>query len=212
MTHEDTASRETERLRRFYGRSAKSYDRWMRFYDRLLLDGRRRSVCSRAKGRTLELGIGTGLNLSLYRRDIELVGIDVSAEMLAVARRRAHTLGLDVELHVQDAQALEFPDGSFDTVVATLFLSAVPDPRRASAEAWRVLKPGGQLLLLDHGRSPIAFVGFLQRLVNPVVSRLIHVNVLLDPLDYLGLLGFKVERSERSKGGVVEEVVALKDR
>ncbi len=211
MKVDPAASTKTERVRRFYGRSAKSYDRWMRFYDRLLLDDRRRSTCSRATGRTLELAVGTGLNLPFYPHDVELVGIDLSVEMLANAGRRAREIGLHVDLKLDDAQALHLPDGSFDTVVATLLLSTVPEPRRACAEAWRVLRPGGQLLVLDHVRSPNKAMRLVQRLLEPLASRAIHVHLLRDPLDYLGSLGFRIERVERSKGGWVEEAVARKD-
>ncbi len=211
MKVDPAASTQTERVRRFYGRSAKSYDRWMRFYDRLLLDDRRRSICSRATGRTLELAVGTGLNLPFYPRDVELVGIDLSVEMLAIAGHRARELGLHVDLKLDDAQSLQLPDGSFDTVVATLLLSTVPEPRRACAEAWRVLRPGGQLLVLDHVRSPNKAMRSVQRLIEPLASRAIHVHLLRDPLDYLGSLGFRIERVERSKGGWVEEAVARRD-
>jgi ubiquinone/menaquinone biosynthesis C-methylase UbiE len=105
------------------------------------------SICARAKGRTLELAIGTGLNPPYFPMEVDLVGIDLSAEMLAIAGRRARQLGVHVDLKVDDAQALDLPDSSFDTVGHAL-LSTVPDPPRASAEAWRVLKRGGQLLLL----------------------------------------------------------------
>lgn len=211
MQDHPTASTETERVRRFYGRSAKSYDRWMRFYDRLLLDDRRQSICARATGRTLELAIGTGLNLPFFPRDVDLVGIDLSSDMLAIAGRRARQLGLDVDLRVADGQALGLPDSSFDTVVATLFLSTVPDPRRASAEAWRVLKPGGRLLLLDHVRSSNRFVRSVQRLLEPLVSRAFRVHLLRDPLDYLEPLGFRIESCERSRAGLIEEAVAGKE-
>ena len=211
MQDHPTASTETELVRRFYGRSAKSYDRWMRFYDRLLLDDRRRSICARSKGRTLELAVGTGLNLPLFPREVDLVGIDLSAEMLAIAGRRAGELGLQVDLKVDDAQALDLPDCSFDTVVATLFLSTVPDPRRASAERARVLKPGGQLLLLDHVRSPTSVVRALQRLLDPLMSRVFRVHLLRDPLYYLEPPGFRIESCERSRGGLIEEAVARKD-
>ena len=211
MRDHPTASSETERVRRFYGRSANSYDRWMRFYDRLLLDDRRRSICARSKGRTLELAVGTGLNLPFFPREVDLVGIDLSAEMLAIAGRRAGELGRQVDLKVDDAQALDLPDCCFDTVVATLFLSTVPDPRRASAEAWRVLKPGGQLLLLDHVRSPTSVVRALQRLLDPLMSRVFRVHLLRDPLDYLEPLGFQIESCDRSRGGLIEEAVARKE-
>jgi ubiquinone/menaquinone biosynthesis C-methylase UbiE len=203
-------ARETERLRRFYDRSAAGYDRWMRVYDRLLLGDGRRRLCARAAGHTLELAIGTGLNLALYPRDVRLTGIDLSPAMLAVSARRAQRLGREVELRRGDAQALDFPDGHFDTVLATLLLSTIPDDRRAAAEAWRVLTPGGRLLLLDHVRSPVGPVRRAERLLDPALARLTGVHLRRDPLDYLGAVGFAIERCERSRWGIVEELVARK--
>ncbi|MBI3970058.1 MAG: methyltransferase domain-containing protein [Chloroflexi bacterium] len=211
MTPEAGAACETERVRRFFDRSAESYDGWMRPFDRLLLGDGREMVCSRARGRTLELAVGTGLNLAGYPPDAQVTGIDVSPAMLAIAGRRAQALGRAVELRVGDAQALEFPDGCFDTVVVTLALCTIPDERRALAEAYRVLRPGGQLLLLEHVRSPVAPVRWVQRLLEPL-ARLVGDHLLRDPLDHLGAVGFRVERCDRSKWGFIEEVVARKAR
>ncbi|MBI3970661.1 MAG: class I SAM-dependent methyltransferase [Chloroflexi bacterium] len=209
MKAEAPAAHETERVRRFYDKSAADYDRWMQVFDRLLLGDGRSRICSRAGGRTLELAIGTGLNLAYYPRDAHLTGIDLSPAMLAVARRRAQELGREVELRLGDAQALDFPDDSFDTVVATLSLCTIPDERRALAEAHRVLRPGGQLLLLEHVRSPVGPVRWVERLLDPL-ARLTGDHLLRDPLDHLGAAGFSVERCDRSKWGIVEEVVARK--
>src|SRR5919108_475483 len=153
-TARETA-RETERVRAFFDRSAASYDGWMRPFDRLLLGRGRARVCRRARGRTLELAVGTGLNLSFYPPDVALTGVDVSPAMLAGARGPAGAPRPAADLREGDAQALAFPDRSFDTVVATLALCTIPDERRALAEARRVLRPGGRLLLLEHLRSPV---------------------------------------------------------
>jgi ubiquinone/menaquinone biosynthesis C-methylase UbiE len=182
----------------------------MRVYDRLLIGDRRATTCGLAKGRTLELGIGTGLNLPWYPPEIELVGVDLNASMLSIAAGRARELGLDVELKLGDAQDLDLPDDSFDTVVATLLLSTIPDPRHACAEAFRVLRPGGHLLLLDHVRSPVAAVRWVQWLFEPLASLLFHVHLQRDPLDYLEMLGFRIGRCVRARGGLVEEVLVTK--
>ena len=202
-------ARQTERVRRFYDRFAADYDRGMGLFERLLLGDGRRRLCSRASGRTLELAIGTGLNLAFYPRDVQLTGIDVSPGMLAVAGRRAAELGLEVELRVGDAQALDFPDQRFDTVVCTLSLCTIPDERRALAEAHRVLRPGGLLLLLEHVRSPVRPVRWVERLLDPL-ARLAGDHLLRDPLDHLEAAGFGVERCERTKWGIIEQVVARK--
>jgi ubiquinone/menaquinone biosynthesis C-methylase UbiE len=137
MTTDARAVHETERVRAIFDKSAASYDGWMRPFDRLLLDGGRSRVYGRARGRTLEIAVGTGLNLPFYPPDVEVTGVDVSPGMLAVARWQADALGRAVELRIADAHALDFPDESFDTVVVTLPLCSIPDERRALAEAHR---------------------------------------------------------------------------
>lgn len=210
MKHHGSATHDTAWLRRFYDMSAANYDLWMQHYDRWFFEDSRERLCARARGETLELAVGTGLNFAHYLHGVRLTGIDVSPAMLEVARRRARELGRDVKLRLGDAQNLELPDDRFDTVVATLFLSTVPDHRRAAAEAWRVLKPGGRLLLLDHVRSPERLVRWAERLVNPLMTRFAGVHLLRDPLDYLEAVGFRVERCARSKRGIIEDVVARK--
>jgi ubiquinone/menaquinone biosynthesis C-methylase UbiE len=211
MEHNSPTAQANERLRQFYNRSAPGFDGWMRYYDRAMLGDGRWRICARARGRTLELAVGTGLNLAYYPREVELTAIDLTPGMLEVARQRARRLGREVTLRVGDAHALDFSAGSFDTVVATLLLSTIPDCRRAAREAWRVLKPGGRFLLLDHVRSPVAPVRWAERLLGPVVSRFTGVHLLRDPLDYLGATGFTVERCRRTRWGVIEEVVARKN-
>jgi ubiquinone/menaquinone biosynthesis C-methylase UbiE len=210
LMDESAATRESARLRRFYDRSAAGYDRWMRVYDRFVLGHGRRRICALARGQTLDLAIGTGRNLAFYPPDVVLTGIDLSPGMLAVAEKRARELGRAVELRLGDAVSLDFPDGHFDTVVATLLLSSVPNERRAATEARRVLGPGGQLLVLDHVRSPVAPVRWAERLLDPLMTRLTGDHLLRDPLDYLEAAGFRIRFRDRSRMGVVEEVVADK--
>lgn len=204
------SARETERLRRIYDNFAASYDRWMYHFDRLLLGDGRKRIASRASGQTLEVAIGTGLNLAFYPREVQLTGIDLSPAMLAIAGRRAQSLGLQVDLRLGDAQALDFPADRFDTVVSTLCLCTIPDERRAISEAYRVLRPGEQLLLLEHVRSPIGPVRWVERLLDPLLVRVAGDHLLRDPLNHLEPVGFRIERCDRSKWGFVEEVVARK--
>jgi ubiquinone/menaquinone biosynthesis C-methylase UbiE len=202
------AGRATERVRRYYDKAARGYDGRLRLFDRVTLGDGRRALCAQAAGRTLELAVGTGANLPHYARAVELTGIDLSSQMLEIARRRACALGLKVDLRLGDAQDLDLADNQFDTVVATLLMSTVPDCGRVAAEAKRVLKPGGTLLLLDMTRSPIGPVRWLERILDPATSRVSHFSLLRDPLDYLEGIGFAIERCERSKWGVIEMLVA----
>jgi ubiquinone/menaquinone biosynthesis C-methylase UbiE len=209
----DTPSRdtaETERVLGLYEKEAGKYDREMNFFDRLLFAGGREWVCSQAAGDVLEIGIGTGRNLPHYRADVSLIGIELSPAMLEIARARARELGREVDLRVGDAQALEFPDDSFDAVVCTLSLCTIPDDRAAVAEVRRVLRPGGRFLLLEHVRSPVLPVRLGQRLLDPLAVRFEADHLLREPLEHLRAERFEVERFERSKLGIVERVVARK--
>jgi ubiquinone/menaquinone biosynthesis C-methylase UbiE len=207
---ETLAVLETERVRRFYNRYAEDYDSWMQPFDRLLLGDGRRRTCARASGRTLELAIGTGRNLAYYPREVQLTGIDLSSAMLTLAGRQAQALGRIVELRLGNAHALDFPDNCFDTLVCTLALCTIPDERRALTEAYRVLRPNGQLLLLEHVRSPVGPVRWGQRLLDPLLTRLTSDHLLRDPVDHLEAVGFRLELCEHTKWGLVVEIVARK--
>ena len=107
-------------------------------------------VCRQARGHTLEVGVGTGLNLRWYATDIELVAVDLESQRLVVAAERAHELGRSARVAVADAQRLPFDDDTFDTVVSTLAICDVDNREATLAEVYRVVRPGGLLLLLDH--------------------------------------------------------------
>jgi ubiquinone/menaquinone biosynthesis C-methylase UbiE len=199
---------EREDLRQVYARYAPRYDRSLSFWERLLLGGGRAWVAARAVGRTLEIGVGTGRNLDHFAPALTLVGVDVSAPMLALARRRAAGLGRPLELLLADAQMLPFASASFDSVVITLALCTIPDDRGALAEARRVLRPGGRLILLEHVRSTNRLVRALQRLLEPLAARLGRDHLLRDPLPLLAPLGFAIEEQQRLKLGIVERVLA----
>ena len=204
-----TANR-TERVRRHYDRSAESYDRIIPWAEKVLFGGGREWVCSQARGEVLEIAVGTGRNLPFYPEGVRLTGIEVSPKMLGLARRRAAELGRDADLRVDDAQDLPFSDACFDTVVATLTLCTIPDERRALAEAVRVLRPGGLLLLLEHVRSPVLPVRLLQRVLEPLTLLLDHDHLLREPLRCVEVSGLAVERLERLKLGAVERLAARK--
>ena len=198
----------TERVRRHYDRRAEDYDRLIAPFERLLFGAGREWVCSRARGEVLEIAIGTGRNLPFYPRGVRLTGIELSPKMLAFAHRRVRESGIDADLHAGDAQNLPFPDAHFDTVVATLALCSIPDDRQALAEAARVLRTGGRLLLLEHVRSPILPVRILQGILNPLSVLLENDHLLREPLRHIEGLGLVVEHLERSKLGIVERLVA----
>jgi ubiquinone/menaquinone biosynthesis C-methylase UbiE len=201
---------QTTKLRHYWDKHAHRYDRQMQFFDRKLFGDSRAWVCRQAKGQVLEVAIGTGLNLGYYPEGVQLTGIDFSPAMLAQARDRARQLGRDVDLQEGDALALAFPDNSFDTVVCTYSLCAVPDDRQAITEMGRVLRPGGRLLLADHIAGSAWPTRAVQRLLELVTIPLGGEHFLRRPLQHVHALGFEVERQERFKLGVVERLAARK--
>jgi ubiquinone/menaquinone biosynthesis C-methylase UbiE len=206
MTAEDA----TAKARRVWDAYAPRYDRAMRFAERHWFEGGREWVCSRAGGDVLEVAVGTGLNLNLYPDSVRLTGVDLSPEMLAVARLRAAADGRLIDLKEADAEALPFGDATFDTVVCTLGLCAVPDERAAIIEARRVLRPGGRLLLLDHIVSNRWLIRVGQRLVEMVTIRTAGEHMTRRPRPLVEAVGLVVEESERLKGGTVERLAARK--
>jgi ubiquinone/menaquinone biosynthesis C-methylase UbiE len=156
----------------------------------------RERTAGAAHGRVLEIGIGSGLNLSSFRPDTESVcGVDPSAELLAKASQRAANVGFPVRLLEASSEKLPLEDRSFDTVVMTFTLCSIPDAGAALLEIRRVLKPKGALLFAEHGRAPDPDVIRWQDRITPVWKRIgggCHLNRKVDELIQAG--GFRLER------------------
>ena len=200
----------TARWRRYWDKHAKGYDRQMTFFDRRLFGDTRTWVCSKARGDVLEVAIGTGLNLLHYPPEVRLTGIEYSPAMLAIARQRTAELGRDIDLRDGDAHRLDFPAASFDTVVCTYSLCAIPDEQRAVAEMIRVLRPGGILLLADHVASSARPVRAVQRLLEVVTVPYGGEHYLRRPLHTVQAAGLSIEAHDRFKLGIVERLAARK--
>lgn len=142
-----------EAIRGKYDAIAPRYDWVLGLPEWLGLRRLRRGLLRTARGRVLEVAVGTGRNLAHYPRGCELTGVDFSPEMMEQAARRARHLRRPVDLRLMDAEALDFPDASFDTVVCTLAACTFPHPIMAFREMGRVLRPDGRVLVLEHGFS-----------------------------------------------------------
>jgi ubiquinone/menaquinone biosynthesis C-methylase UbiE len=129
------------------------YDPFSKTAERKFGAEAKRKLLANARGRVLEIGVGTGLSFPNYPADVRLVGIDPSKPMLRRAEQRAAELGREVTLVHAPAEALPFEDGSFDTAVSLVVLCSVDDPARALDELRRVVRPGGRLLFIEHVRS-----------------------------------------------------------
>ena len=159
---------------------AKVYGRWAPIYDvvfgKVFDHGRQSTIAEadRIGGRILDVGVGTGLSLSDYSPTTRLCGVDISEPMLRKAQGRVRALGLkNVEtLAVMDAKNLAFADASFDAVVAQYVITAVPDPEATLDEFVRVLKPGGEIILVNHLGAESGLRWAFEQGFSPIARRL----------------------------------------
>lgn len=159
---------------------SRSYARWAPIYDRtfgaVTGRGRRRAAAyiNARGGSVLEVGVGTGLALGTYDRNVAVTGIDFSAEMLEKAREKVNGLRLSQvrELRQMDARHLDFPDNSFDTVAAMHVVSVVPEPELVMAEMARVTKPGGEIVIVNHFARGKGVLAAIERLTAPLENLL----------------------------------------
>jgi phosphatidylethanolamine/phosphatidyl-N-methylethanolamine N-methyltransferase len=161
-----------------YGKLAKVYDL---VFGPTLHPGRVSAIERmgiRPGDRILEVGVGTGINTSLYPRNCQVTGVDLSSSMLEKARERVAREGLrNVRLIEMDAQSLTFADDSFDIVYAPYLVSVVPDPVRVAQEMRRVCKPGGKIIILNHFRSANPILSRLERAISPFT---VHIGFKSD--------------------------------
>jgi len=211
------------------------YQRLSPIYDFMegMAEGRyrpwREKLWTLVKGpRVLEVGVGTGKNMPYWPKGIQMTAIDLTPGMLEIARRRAQQLGLaadpstgfapaprseakwaGLDLRLGDAQALDFPDASFDTAVATFVFCSVPEPVLGLRELARVVRPGGRVLLLEHMRSANPILGALMDFVNPLVVRLMGANINRQTVDNVRAAGLQIESVEDlGMGGIFKLIVA----
>ncbi len=167
----------------------------------------RAKLATQAHGRVLEIGTGTGANFPYYTTEARIFALDASADMLRVARRRPCRACATVTQ--ADGQRLPFADGTFDTVLATLVFCSVPNPRQALSEIERVLKPGGQLLLMDHTRGTHPITRLFTDALNPVwygLNGSCHLN--RETARMVAQAGFEMDNVEQHFGGILQLVRA----
>lgn len=176
---------ETDFVEKVYQNIAKVYDYT---YGPTLHPGRLEAIekmAIRPGTHVLEVGVGTGINLSLYPRNCRVTGIDLSSRMLERAQERIDNKGLHhCEVAEMDATKLTFADNCFDVVYAPYVISVVPDPVAVAREMYRVCRPGGRVIILNHFKSANPIMGRIERAISPLT---VHIGFTAD-LDLPGFL------------------------
>ena len=171
----------------------------------------REILWSRVQGpKILEVGVGTGKNFACYPPGSEIVAVDFSEKMLQRARQKSIARGIAVELQLMDVQQLAFADDSFDTVVASFVFCSVPDPLQGLRELYRVCKPGGKLVLLEHVLSSRPLLARLMNFLNPLVVSMVGANINRKTLETVRQSGFHSLEIDPVSGDIVKLFTASK--
>lgn len=197
---------EDQRIKEQYDRIANSYDAVI---DWLIPDSWRNRAAGFAYGSVLEIGIGTGSNLSYYSTSCnDILGIDLSCEMLRRASGKSPLCKIPVKFEIMDAQKLQLDSGSFDCVLSSFVFCTVPDPVQGLLECRRVLKPGGRLIMLEHMGSDKILLSSLMNLLNPLTVMLLGDHINRNTLALVTEAGFKTDVVVNLLGDIVRLVVA----
>jgi ubiquinone/menaquinone biosynthesis C-methylase UbiE len=196
----------------------KRYDRIAPFFDLLeapmegmFLRSWRELLWQQVSGyHILEVGVGTGKNFDFYPKDTRITAIDFSPLMLKQAEQCKTRKATQVELALMDVQSLAYADNSFDAVVGTCVFCSVPQPNKGLKELYRVCKPGGQVLLLEHVLSSKPKVATIMNLLNPLVVRLIGANINRETVKSVKACGFSSVRIDKESGDIFKLIEAHK--
>ncbi len=194
----------TEIIKRRYNRTAIFYD----MMDKMISPELRQRALSHACGKVLEVGVGTGANLSFYPPGCEVTGIDFSPGMLAKARLKVRLAKVPVTLLEMDAENMAFADDTFDTVVATCVFCSVPHPVQGLKEVRRVCKNDGKIILLEHVRSDNPVLGKLMDFLNPVSLYLVGSNINRRTIENIEAAGIRINQTHDVRGKIVKLVIA----
>lgn len=198
-------------LRKYEG-FAPRYDERERLNELTWAGTMRRELMPRAAGRVLEVAVGTGANFAYYPRTCQITAVDLSSAMLDIAAERARQLGLPVTLRVMNAEALDFPDHSFDTVISSLSTCTFEHPLTALREMARVCRPDGHILLMEHGRSSSPVIAWLQERMAARHGRTLACQWTREPVDLVRQAGLTLIADRRRFFGVLHTIIAAPAR
>lgn len=183
----------SELTRKRYNRIAPVYDLMEWFVERASFKKWRKMLWDQVDGdEVFEIGVGTGKNIPYYPSNAQVTSIDLSEVMMSYAKRRAKELPREVNFQLMDVETLTFPDNSFDTAVASFVFCSVPRPVAGLGEIGRVVKPGGDIWLLEHVRINRPIIGLLMDFLNPIIVRLMGANINRQTVKNIETAGLKV--------------------
>lgn len=189
-------------------RQLRTFNKQARLYDqkrnRKELGHLRSKLLRSVRGSVLELGVGAGANLPFYPADIELTAVDFSAAMLEKAKAaNEQVYGLRAAFVESDVERLDFPEGSFDTIVSTLSLCAYRNPAKVLSDIHRWCAADGQVLLMEHGLASSKVLAAAQKALDPLLFRMIGCHHNLDVIGLIDASPLQMERAERHVAGMV---------
>ena len=168
----------------------------------------RTKVIRQATGKVLEIGVGTGNNLAFYPPGCEVTAIDLSPGMLEKAKGKVRDVKIPVKLIEMDAQNLQFPDNTFDTVVATCVFCSIPDPIKGLKEIKRVCKRRGKVILLEHVRSDNPILGKIMDTLDPLIVRMIGPHINRRTVENVSSAGLNIKNVDTQHLKILKLIVA----
>jgi len=175
--------------------------------DAMAKDSWRDGLMEELHGKVLEVGVGTGRNISLYPNGIDVVAIDFSPKMLEKAREKADKFNKKVDLRLMDAQNMDFEDNTFDCVFTTCVFCSVPDPIKGLQEIKRVCKKDGKIIMIEHVRSEKAVLGLVMDVFNPVIVNAFGANINRRTIENIKKAGFQNIQVENLWKDIVKKIV-----
>ena len=202
---------DTEKTKQRYDRIAPYFDALEGFLEGLFFSQWRRILWRKVQGEhVLEVGVGTGKNFPFYPVNTQMTALDFSEKMLQVAQRKKQRNNLTVQLELMDVESLCYADNSFDTVIATFVFCSVPQPHKGLQELYRVCKPGGQVLLLEHVLSSKPVMAKMMNLMNPLVALLFGANINRQTVKNVQSCGFEKVLLDPESRDMVKLIQAIK--
>lgn len=198
-----------DKIKKRYDRASIIYDYMEKPMEMMGLKSWRTDIMKELSGNVLEVGVGTGKNIEFYPQGVKVTAIDFSEGMLKRARIKAEILGKAVTLIQMDAEKMEFPDNTFDTVFTTCVFCSVPDPIQGLKEIRRVCKPGGKILMLEHVRSEKRLLGIIMDIMNPIIVNTYGANINRKTIDNISIAGFTEVKDENLFNDVVKKITIL---